>query len=61
MKNGFHDHYCPKCKHGFVCPKVTHCNDPFETLCLDHRWEGLAEAWADERYLETGKRPGESE
>lgn len=36
MKNGWHDHFCEKCGFGFVCPKVTHCKDPFETLCPDH-------------------------
>lgn len=39
MKSGWHDHYCPKCGYGFVCHKVTHCNDEFETLCLDHLYQ----------------------
>jgi len=37
MKSGYHDHFCEKCGHGFICPKVTHCNEPFEALCPDHR------------------------
>jgi len=56
MKSGYHDHFCPKCKCGFICPKVTHCNDTSIALCPDHR---MIEAWAEEHYLETGKRPGE--
>lgn len=37
MKSGFHDHFCREHKAGFVCHKVTHCNDSFETKCLDCR------------------------
>ena len=39
MTNGFHDHFCPKCGHGFICHKITHCTEPLETLCLDHKME----------------------
>jgi len=39
MKNGWHDHFCEKCGSGFVCPKVTHCNDEWKTLCPDHKDE----------------------
>lgn len=37
MKNGFHDHFCQTCNTGFVCHKVTHCNDDFKTECLNCR------------------------
>jgi hypothetical protein len=60
MKNGYHDHFCHKCGHGFICHKVTHCNESFETLCLDHKAQDFLESRADEHYRETGKWPGES-
>jgi hypothetical protein len=40
MKNGYHDHFCHKCGHGFICHKVTHCNEAFDALCLDHKVAG---------------------
>jgi len=39
VKSGYHDHFCEKCGHGFICPKVTHCNDEWKTLCPDHKNE----------------------
>jgi hypothetical protein len=57
MRNGFHDHWCPKCSHGFICPKVTHCNEPFHTLCPDHKAADLIESRAEEKFCETGKWP----
>ena len=56
MKSGYHDHFCPKCGHGFICSKVTHCNDEFVTPCVDHR-ESLIEERAEELYRAIGKRP----
>lgn len=42
MRNGFHSHVCPA--HGpYTCPKVTHCQDPQETPCMDCRAQAIAD------------------
>lgn len=38
MQSGFHEHYCPQCQKTFTCPKITHCNDPQKTMCVDCWW-----------------------
>ncbi len=36
MKNGFHDHFCPQCGHGYICAQITHCSREWKTSCPDH-------------------------
>lgn len=35
MINGFHSHYCPRCKVDKECSLVTHCRREPTALCAD--------------------------
>lgn len=48
MKNGYHDHFCETCNHGFICPKVTHCWDDWKRDCPNCRYEAQADKRLDD-------------
>lgn len=41
MTNGFHSHYCPRCKADKECAQITHCRREPTSLCADCFYEDL--------------------
>jgi len=41
MTNGFHSHYCPRCKEQKDCAQITHCKKAPTALCADCVYEAV--------------------
>jgi len=59
MISGDHGHYCPECKSVKRCEQITHCNRPAESRCTEC-FSSVIKDKAEEKYLKTGKRPGQT-
>lgn len=50
MPNGFHSHYCSRCKEEKDCAQITHCRKSPTALCADCIYDDyVAETKSDDK------------
>lgn len=47
MTNGFHSHYCPRCKADKDCAQITHCRREPTALCADCVYDDMKKGKAE--------------